>query len=103
MGGSVLTKKMTITHEGWLLFCPIWVGDFEATMNVFPKFRLGLLLDVAVMMQVFFGWILSYFHYEPCFVMSLRELEHSRQFEMEIDDGQNDLRDNQGDPEQGTV
>jgi len=77
-----MKNKITVTHEGWMSFCPIWMN--EDTMDVWPKYKLALVLEFVVYLQIAFGWIYSLFGGTAVFAMKVRKLPPWKQFEMEI-------------------
>lgn len=74
-------KYKTVTHEGWMMFCPIWLDGVDCP-TVWPKYKLEFLLDLATYLQMFFGMILGAFGIEPGFAMIVRELPEDKRFEM---------------------
>lgn len=77
-----MKDKLTVDHEGWLAFCPIWAN--EETTTVWPKYKLAYLLDLATYLQIAFGRIYSLLGREPLFELKVRELPLERQFEKEV-------------------
>jgi len=69
MSKATTTETVTVTHKGWLLFCPCYLAEgFEAddALCPYPRFRLGWLLDLAFAWMQFQNWIVSFFNPEAC-------------------------------------
>lgn len=67
---------MKATHEGWLLFCPIWAADPFGECEIVAKYRFSLLLSFAIETQNALNWFTGFFmtDFEPVFAISIREL-----------------------------
>lgn len=58
---------VTVDHEGWFLFCPIWLADAHSDGPMpIPKWELDWLFEAALAVQQFRNWALSFFVPDEC-------------------------------------
>ncbi len=62
---------MKVTHEGWLLFCPIWTNEDQV---IAPKYGLEPLLWMATELQQIFNTLAPWFvqDFEPGFYLKVK-------------------------------
>jgi hypothetical protein len=48
-----------VTHEGWFLFCPIWITEYRGDVMPIPKYKLEWLFNLALWCQQAMNWIHS--------------------------------------------
>lgn len=58
---------VTVDHEGWVLFCPVWMAEaHSASPMPIPKYGLWWLFEAAMELQQFRNRALSFFLPEEC-------------------------------------
>lgn len=74
-----MKDKVKVTHEGWFLFCPVWVPEGQEDnieLSPIPKFRMWWLLDLALLVQQGMNWFISLFNEDAVgFVAVIKELK----------------------------
>jgi hypothetical protein len=69
-------ESIIVSHEGWFLFCPIyWSDDKE---HAIAKYDLFWLFDLALQIQQFRNWVLSFFNIEGGFPFNLKQLKQQK-------------------------
>ena len=59
------TTNITVTHEGWFLFCPVWLGRLDAPdLDAIPKRGCGLLFEAALVVQQAVNWCVGHIEQE---------------------------------------
>ena len=75
-------EEHTVTHEGWIMFCPCWFVVDEYLLMPIPKYKLGFFLDFCYWLQGICITICSLFGVECAFAFNMKELKTP--FKMEI-------------------
>jgi len=75
--------EYTITHEGWVIFCPCWFTGEDYNLMPIPKYKLGFLLDFCYWLQGICFTLCSFLGIECRFVVKMRELENPFVMELE--------------------
>lgn len=65
-------ESLIVSHEGWFLFCPVYWSDEQD--EAVAKYGLWWLFDLAIDVQQFRNWCLSWFGVDGGFPFSLKAL-----------------------------
>jgi len=69
-------RSILVSHEGWFLFCPVYWSEEE--QEAVAKYGAWWLFDLALEVQQFRNWCLSFFEIESGFPLRLFALPISK-------------------------
>jgi len=71
-----MKTSVLVSHKGWFLFCPVLWSEEE--QMAIPRCGGWLLFDIALEIQQFRNWTLSYFGIEGGFPFRLQPLPYPK-------------------------
>ena len=84
------TELLTVTHEGWFLFCPCWFTDMHERSDAacpIPKWRMWWLLDMCTTLSLIINFFIGLIDSDACgFGMWVRELDEPIRVQIEVED-----------------